>query len=558
MIYTACKYAPGELFSGFLETASRLDPAPASFSCADGCSHPNMCGFAKAVIEEVNEKKVRELVITDCCDAMRRTFDVLLGEELSFIYFLPLPHKTGRGETAMLSAELKKLKNAYEKYSGKCFSWERAWEACKENIKDKEDAREYVSVSGAHGGSALIAQTRAVMPDIYIKDDTCSGDRTWRASAFKECSPKNEEEFFLCYARLLLTGPAPCMRMLDIKARARYDTGIKGIIYHTMKFCDYYSFEYADIRGRAGVPILKIETDATPQASGQLKTRIEAFGETLGLNNMKKTDTLAARASARFVAGLDSGSTSTDAVIMDKDKNIVGSAVIETGMSATKSAREALSAALSEAGISENELLLVVATGYGRDFIDIKKQTMTEITCHARGAAYLFPGARTVIDIGGQDSKIIRIDEGGNVQGFVMNDKCAAGTGRFLEMQARALGLSLAEMSRMGLRWRNEVKISSMCTVFAESEVVSLVAKDTAVEDIIHGLNESVASKTESLITRAQGKPGFAMTGGVSKNTGVVECLEKRLGQKISVSPRSQLCGAIGAALIGWSEFLEK
>ena len=177
--------------------------------------------------------------------------------------------------------------------------------------------------------------------------------------------------------------------------------------------------------------------------------------------------------------------------------------------------------------------------------------SVTEITCHARGANYLFPQARTIIDIGGQDSKVIRVDDSGNVENFIMNDKCAAGTGRFLEMQAKALSLSMEQMSSLGLSWKKEIHISNMCTVFAESEVVSLVAKNEAVADIIHGLNESVAAKTVSLVSRGKGRPGYCMTGGVSRNTGVVQCLEQKLKEKVLVSDRSQLCGAIGAALIG-------
>ena len=205
---------------------------------------------------------------------------------------------------------------------------------------------------------------------------------------------------------------------------------------------------------------------------------------------------------------------------------------------------------MREAGIRKEELSAIVTTGYGRETIGVGSASVTEITCHARGAHFLNPDARTVIDIGGQDSKVIRIDENGSVKNFVMNDKCAAGTGRFLEMQARALGLSLAEMSELGLSWKNEVTISSMCTVFAESEVVSLVAQNVPAADIIHGLNRSVASRTALLGGRIGMEPAFIMTGGVAQNAGVVACLEEKLGEKIFVSPDSQLCGSIGAALI--------
>ena len=216
-----------------------------------------------------------------------------------------------------------------------------------------------------------------------------------------------------------------------------------------------------------------------------------------------------------------------------------------------------MAAALEEAGINEDSLTLTVTTGYGRENISFGDSSVTEITCHAKGAHYLDPSARTVIDIGGQDSKAIRIDENGSVLSFVMNDKCAAGTGRFLDMMARTMELTLDEMGELGLHWKNDVVISNMCTVFAESEVVSLVAQDTPPADIIHGLNNSVAGKTVSLVKRLGGEKGYIMTGGVAKNKGIVEALEEKLGEKVFISENAQLCGAIGAALIGMESLTE-
>ena len=200
---------------------------------------------------------------------------------------------------------------------------------------------------------------------------------------------------------------------------------------------------------------------------------------------------------------------------------------------------------------------MVVTTGYGRENIGFGNSSVTEITCHAKGAHFLDPSARTVIDIGGQDSKVIRIDDSGAVVSFVMNDKCAAGTGRFLDMMARTMELSLDEMGELGLKWKSDVTISNMCTVFAESEVVSLVAQDTPLEDIIHGLNKSVAGKTVSLVKRVGGESGYIMTGGVAKNRGIVAAIEEKLGEKLFISEDAQLCGAIGAALIGMESVAE-
>ena len=529
MLYTTCKYAPEELFSGFGVPTMRLDPNPVSFSCADGCAHPNLCGFAKAVIEEVRMRDVRELIITDCCDAMRRTYDVLSGQQLDFLWFLPLPHKSGPAEVRMFAKYLKELADAYGKYLGRPFSTEDALAACRssQTITAPEGAAPgpLIHVLGAHGGQLLLRQVDEVFPGYEVRDETCSGNRHFPSDMTACADATDPDTFFLWYADLLLNGLQPCMRMNSSpNLQAHVESAIKksgdGVVFHTMKFCDYYSFTYADLKDHSKIPFLKIETDTTPQSGGQLRTRIEAYKETLeGLSgsmqqekNSKKSSLNSNQSSSQknsrskniIVAGIDSGSTSTDVVIMDSARNILGKAIVATGMSASKSASAALEAALREAGLARSSLRGVAATGYGREIIEMEKQTITEITCHAKGAHFLFPGIRTIIDIGGQDSKVIRIDEEGRVLHFVMNDKCAAGTGRFLEMQARALGLSMEEMSRLGLSWKEDVRISSMCTVFAESEVISLVAGDTPVNDIIHGLNMAVAQKTESLVRRGK------------------------------------------------------
>ena len=255
-----------------------------------------------------------------------------------------------------------------------------------------------------------------------------------------------------------------------------------------------------------------------------------------------------------YAAGVDSGSSSTDVVILDEQGKICAAVIVPTGAGADAGAEKALAQALKQAGLTRGDLRRIVTTGYGRSHIRQSDQSITEITCHAKGAHYLNPEVRTIIDIGGQDSKVIRLDEKGNVKNFVMNDKCAAGTGRFLEMMARTLGLSLEEMSKAGLNWHKKVTISSMCTVFAESEVVSLIAQNQAVADIVHGLNDSVAAKTASLVSRLGLEEACMMTGGVAKNQGVVQALEERLGVPLYVKEEAQLCGALGAALFALEE----
>lgn len=536
-IYYVCKYTPLELLEGFDIPYERLDPAPVSFECADSCAHPNLCGYGKAVIEEILEKEIDSLLLVDCCDVCRRIYDVLLQRgNMKFLFLLSLPHKNGKAEVSLFKKELHRLGEALEENFGCRLKEEKAFAAWQKSAQ-REDLKEpHIILTGAHGGKVLLdtIRERTALP---VVDATCTGRRQLPAPT--------EGDFYAGYADALLKQERPCMRMQFHREESYPDAA--GIISHTVKFCDYYGFAYRQRRENSEVPLLKIETDSTPQSSGQLHTRLDAFNETIGadsrISSVKNKE-------IRYAAGVDSGSSSTDAVILDRERRIVGSAILPTGSGAATGAKKALDAALTQAGLSLSDMDAIVTTGYGRETIGVSDASVTEITCHARGANFLYPKARTVIDIGGQDSKVIRIDENGAVINFVMNDKCAAGTGRFLDMMARTMELKLLDMSEMGLHWKNEVAISSMCTVFAESEVVSLIAENTPAEDIIHGLNLAVAGKTISLVHRLKGEPSFIMTGGVAQNKGVVKALEEKLGESIYVSEKAQLCGAIGAALI--------
>jgi len=251
----------------------------------------------------------------------------------------------------------------------------------------------------------------------------------------------------------------------------------------------------------------------------------------------------------KIVAGIDIGSLSAEAVIMSGGK-ILAYSIVPTGADSRRAAETALEKALESAGRSRDEIGFVVATGYGRANVPLASLQVTEITCHGRGAVYLFPDARTVIDIGGQDSKVIRLDDRGTVVDFVMNDKCAAGTGRFLEVMARALETEVDRLSEVAATASRSATISSMCTVFAESEVVSLIGQGAPRDEIARGLMESVAERTASMVHRVGLAPEVVMTGGVAKNKGVVRALEKRLGRVIRVPDEPQIVGALGAALV--------
>jgi predicted CoA-substrate-specific enzyme activase len=246
--------------------------------------------------------------------------------------------------------------------------------------------------------------------------------------------------------------------------------------------------------------------------------------------------------------GIDIGSITAKAAIL-KDGRVIAAKVSFTGYNATHAGKRIFDDILNEAGIKPGSLSKVVATGYGRNSVDFADKAVTEIICHATGAHFLNPEVRSVVDIGGQDSKAIVLDASGKVKDFAMNDKCAAGTGRFLEVMARALEVDLDKFGETSLRAQSPSHISSLCTVFAESEVISLIAKGETRENIIAGIHESVASRVAALANRVGVKKPIMMTGGVAKNIGIVKALEAKLGP-MEVFTEAQVNGAIGAAII--------
>ena len=249
-----------------------------------------------------------------------------------------------------------------------------------------------------------------------------------------------------------------------------------------------------------------------------------------------------------IVAGVDIGSTMTKVVI--HNQRTMSTFIGPTGAEYRILAHKVVEDALNKASLDFNDLAYVVATGYGRMSVPFADQQITEISCHARGGHSLFPTARTVIDIGGQDSKAIKLNEQGRVINFVMNDKCAAGSGRFLEVMAESLGLKLEELGELSLKGETIIKISSICTVFAEQEVVGHIADGRRLEDVLAGLHDSLASRVYSMAERIRVEPDVVLTGGVAKNIGIRKAMEKKLGYEVLLPPEPLLTGAIGAALL--------
>src|SRR5574341_1174463 len=250
-----------------------------------------------------------------------------------------------------------------------------------------------------------------------------------------------------------------------------------------------------------------------------------------------------------YAAGVDVGSTQTKAVVLNESRTIVGRALTDTGANVMRAAENAFHMALEDGGIPEEELEFIVGTGYGRYKVTFGNTQVTEISCHARGAVHLFPATRTVLDMGGQDTKAIRVSATGEIVDFCMNDKCAAGTGRFLGAAAAALDLPLAELGPTALRGERPVKISTTCTVFAESEVLSWLGKGKKIEDILLGEHQSIATRSVGLLRRVGIDAEVTFTGGVARNPAMIAALNKRLGLLVNVSEESHYIGALGAAL---------
>jgi predicted CoA-substrate-specific enzyme activase len=251
---------------------------------------------------------------------------------------------------------------------------------------------------------------------------------------------------------------------------------------------------------------------------------------------------------SEYFAGIDIGSTMTKVVIMNK--GIISSIIGPTGPEQRRLANKVMERALKEVDLPFKAITYIVATGYGRINVPFADKQITEISCHAKGVASFFPEARTVIDIGGQDCKGIIINSGKPID-FVMNDKCAAGTGRFLEIIADALGINIEKMGEIGLEGKNPAKISNICTVFAEQEVVARLAEGIPLNDLVAGILESLANRISRMVNRLQVAEEVVVTGGGAKNVGLVKALSDKLDYNIVVPPEPLLTGAVGAALLG-------
>lgn len=251
-----------------------------------------------------------------------------------------------------------------------------------------------------------------------------------------------------------------------------------------------------------------------------------------------------------IVGGIDIGSTTTKVVILGSDQKVRAVSVVRTGAMVSKAISDSVNDCLTKADLTSDAIRYWVSTGYGRDLVSFAQSQVTEISCHAKGANALYPDTKTIIDIGGQDSKVISVNESGNIVSFVMNDKCAAGTGKFLEVISRAMEIELDEMPDYAQHSQVHLEVSSICTVFAESEVISLFSQGYAKEDIVAGIYRSIARRVRGLANQVGVVPPVIMTGGGAKNKGLVKAFEVAMNTSITVPEDPQIIGALGAAII--------
>lgn len=257
-----------------------------------------------------------------------------------------------------------------------------------------------------------------------------------------------------------------------------------------------------------------------------------------------------------YFAGVDIGSTMTKVALIDESSHLISAVKGPTGPEHRQLANEVMRQALEKVSLQIDDISCIVATGYGRVNVPFADRQITELSCHARGVSSIFPNVRTAIDIGGQDAKCMKIDNGRLIS-FVMNDKCAAGTGRFLEVTAATLGVKLEDMGDIALKATKRIQISNLCTIFAQQEVVALLSRGERLEDIVAGLHNALASRVAALAQRLGIEPDLVLTGGGAKNTGMVRAVKESLGRELLVPEEPLLTGALGAAILAGETYMK-
>lgn len=600
-----CSYVPLEILhaAGFIPV--RLSGSPDCCQQEETDLSRNICPYAQAILNDfhVQRPNIAGVVVTDSCDAMKKVFDVLYLDGV-FVQSLSVPRKITEGAERYFAGQLKELYRVLCEVTGRDPDPGKVIEASGlyrrlrehlETCKQKNLFPSYAQyfafrqeiyhtdpLEGFRRLEKVLASpyenrsnegipvviTGSPMPGegmfsvieesgfSIVENDSCL-DARWEPEERNGITATGDPFAYL--ARIYLN-KTPCARMEGRKRElekleALYPEKVKGFIHFRMPFCDLYGFDLIHLLGSTGKQaILPLETDGSVQSEGQIRTRVQAFAEMIGIGkNIENREKKVMHKGSLF-CGIDIGSTTVDGVILGKEGRILCHRIVKTGPGAEQAAMRMYREMLEEISADEKSVACITATGYGRESLGFAGGTVTEISCHARGIQHLLPGTRFVVDIGGQDSKVIKIDETGNVNDFQMNDKCAAGTGRFLEVMAGALEIDLSAMSSLSRHKGEPVSISSVCTVFAESEVISLLGKGHKPPAIVKGIYTSITNRLEGMIRRVGFQSPAAVTGGGALNTGLVEHLEKRLGVKFASPAVPQIVGAVGAALFGMDQ----
>ncbi len=530
--------------------------------CHHTCAfHENLCSYSKALYDFFlkHESEFSLIIIPTACDALKKLHNSLQQKICEKkLYLLDIPQSKALISYHYLAKELTKLEahlntlaqdislipNNRNNYHNLSSMPETQTDAINSNK---------IGVLGANVFQDTIKQTLNHLDFSLFPLNDCLHKAYFKHDLFNTLISHNIQ----AYAEQMFTQNS-CPRTNDDTYKNNllhqiHNNNIKGLIFNIYKFCDFQPFDFKYLKQNldSNFPILMIEHELTAANEGQLMTRIDAFLEKIQQNIKKSTPKKRSLKQGNFFVGIDSGSHATKLVCIDHKGEILAHCLIDTSTSVKQSADYVLNELETKHHINKKQIACLTATGYGRNQIKGADNIVTEISCHALGAHHILQHKATIIDIGGQDSKAIKFDEQGQVQRFAMNDKCAAGTGRFLEVMSEKLKMNLDDFSQLALQAKRSVPISSMCSVFAESEVISLIAAGSPKEEIAKGIHQAIAERTIGLTRRIKGEPPYFMAGGVARNKGLVNELAYYLNSELRVLPEPQFSGALGAALMG-------
>lgn len=557
MIVYNCPLVPFEFFHALKIPFRRVRPDSTEFQKL----HPNVCSFCRSTVCSVDPTDV--LVWVDSCDSMRRAYDFL--KETNRSLYLHVPVKNDETAIRTFANELRKLWEDLKKtfnVEASVNELERTHAWFLEMLSDlerslSEDLSRAKELYKKLSNQEWMGSTRKDAPKILLVGSWVSKGLVDIIESFKVCvldatcsgpyallsNTQLKDDVFESIASRILNKKITCGRFVSDRKLNELVEQFKpaAVILHTAKFCDFYHFDEHVLR-QMKIPFISVEESFSSGNAEQTRTRVEALLESLKRFSKTTTD-------FSYFIGVDSGSTSTKLVVIDRLRNVLLQEISKTGADPKESAKKLLIQAVQNLKIN-SEKAFIVATGYGRDAVDFAHERVTEITCHAVGVRHLYSNVETVIDIGGQDSKVIRLEDG-KVVDFIMNDKCAAGTGRFLEIVASILETPIEFLGEESLKASQEINISSVCAVFAESEIISLRSKGYHKQDIIRAAHEAIARRIYAMYQRVKGRPPIVLTGGVALNKGLKWALERLIGVELIVPKNPVTTGALGAALIG-------